>query len=72
MRGAEPGEGTAAAQAVWWPPTKIGGRYLAPYLYERDWAALRGCAPEGFADLEVPLEADATRAGRLEGSRTRR
>ena len=47
----------AAAQPLWWPPTKIAGRYLAPYVYEREPAAEPGPAPEGFVDLEVPLEA---------------
>jgi sulfide:quinone oxidoreductase len=27
------GEGTAAARALWWPPTKIAARRLAPYLF---------------------------------------
>ncbi len=31
------GEGTAVRSALWWPPTKIAGRYLSPYL-----AALHG------------------------------
>jgi hypothetical protein len=54
-----------AAQPLWWPPTKIAGRYLAPYLYEREPAAAPGPAPEGFVDLEVPLETtDATLVGR--------
>ena len=26
------GEGSTAAHALWWPPSKVGGRYLAPYL----------------------------------------
>jgi sulfide:quinone oxidoreductase len=26
------GEGDVAANALWWPPTKIAGRYLGPYL----------------------------------------
>jgi sulfide:quinone oxidoreductase len=47
----------AAARPLWWPPTKIAGRYLAPYLYAREPAAVPGPAPEGFVDLEVPLEA---------------
>jgi sulfide:quinone oxidoreductase len=41
---------------LWWPPTKIAGRYLAPYVYEREPAAKPGPAPEGFVDLEVPLD----------------
>jgi sulfide:quinone oxidoreductase len=56
-------EGAAAARPLWWPPTKIAGRYLAPYLYEREAAAVPGPAPEGFADLEVPL--DTTEAAAL-------
>ena len=30
------GEGQAAAHSLWWPPVKIAGRYLAPYLGARD------------------------------------
>jgi sulfide:quinone oxidoreductase len=26
------GKGDAAAHALWWPPSKIAGRYLSPYL----------------------------------------
>jgi sulfide:quinone oxidoreductase len=28
----EDGEGEAKRHALWWPPTKVAGRYLAPYL----------------------------------------
>jgi sulfide:quinone oxidoreductase len=31
-RPAAPGASSAAGQALWWPPAKIAGRYLAPYL----------------------------------------
>jgi sulfide:quinone oxidoreductase len=56
---------TVAARPLWWPPTKIAGRYLAPYLYEREPAAAPGPAPEGFVDLVVPLETiDAAPVGR--------
>jgi sulfide:quinone oxidoreductase len=51
------GDDAVAAQPLWWPPTKIAGRYLAPYVYEREPAAEPGPAPAGFVDLEVPLEA---------------
>jgi sulfide:quinone oxidoreductase len=30
--GAAPANGEVAANALWWPPTKIAGRYLGPYL----------------------------------------
>jgi sulfide:quinone oxidoreductase len=54
-----------AARPLWWPPTKIAGRYLAPYLYEWEPAAAPGPAPEGFVDLVVPLETiDAAPVGR--------
>jgi sulfide:quinone oxidoreductase len=50
-----------AAEPLWWPPTKIAGRYLARYLYGREPSAAPGPAPDGFVDLEVPLETiDAT------------
>ena len=29
-------EGEAERHALWWPPTKVAGRYLAPYLARRD------------------------------------
>jgi hypothetical protein len=28
------GEGDVAERSLWWPPGKIAGRYLSPYLYE--------------------------------------
>jgi len=30
------GEGEVAGYALWWPPTKIAGRYLPAYLFGRD------------------------------------
>jgi sulfide:quinone oxidoreductase len=42
---------------LWWPPTKVAGRYLAPYLFGRgdeDWF---GPHPDGFTDIEIPLTA---------------
>ena len=30
------GEGDDARRALWWPPTKVAGRYLAPYLQTLD------------------------------------
>ena len=29
-------ESAAAGRGLWWPPTKIAGRWLAPYLLGRD------------------------------------
>jgi sulfide:quinone oxidoreductase len=55
--GAHNGESSASSQALWWPPTKIAGEYLAPYLLERDKAEAEAIArqPEGFAEVEIPL-----------------
>jgi sulfide:quinone oxidoreductase len=72
MRGpGDTGEGAVARHALFWPPTKIAGRYLAPYLAARDEAEMLGRAPEpaGHAvqldlEREVPAAADALRAAR--------
>ena len=60
LRGPASGAPTAAhasTRALWWPPTKIATRYLAPYLMGRDDAAyLRSQPPEGHAverDVEL-------------------
>ena len=47
------GDGELAAHALWWPPSKIAGRWLSPYLAERDEAAAAE-APHG-TPLEVRL-----------------
>ena len=47
MRGPDDsGEGEAARHALFWPPTKIAGRYLSPYLAARDEAEALGRTPE--------------------------
>jgi sulfide:quinone oxidoreductase len=49
------GDGTTTVKALWWPPTKIAGLYLAPYLHERTgWAERKPCA--GFSEVAVGLE----------------
>ena len=52
------GEEAASVQPLWWPPTKIAGRRLAPYLYERDEAEATAAArpPAGFTEVEVALD----------------
>jgi sulfide:quinone oxidoreductase len=42
---------------LWWPPTKIAGRYLAPYLLGRSEVLGFGRPEEGFVDVDVPLTA---------------
>jgi hypothetical protein len=54
----EQDEGTAERHALFWPPTKIAGRYLSPYLAALDEA------PQGGADAQPsgePVELDLER-----------
>jgi sulfide:quinone oxidoreductase len=55
------GDGDVAGHALWWPPSKIAGRWLAPYLAERD-AGSAGEPPRGRA-LEVRLAHSQAPAG---------
>ena len=51
--------GYSDEQPLWWPPTKMAGRYLAPYLYQRDappLPALGREAPHVAVDTEVALQ----------------
>jgi len=40
---------------LWWPPTKVAGRYLPPYLLERGDGEGFGGPPMGFVDVDIPL-----------------
>ena len=55
LSGADPDLG--AWYPLWWPPTKIAGHYLAPYLFERDEGQGVGAPPAGFVDIDIPLTA---------------
>jgi sulfide:quinone oxidoreductase len=66
------GEGAAVRRALWWPPTKIAGRYLSPYLAARQGpeALGEGAQPEGeLVELDLardlPAAADALRQASL-------
>ena len=49
------GDGTTAVKALWWPPTKVAGLYLAPYLHAH--TGLAEPKPRaGFSEVEVALE----------------
>ena len=55
------GEGQAAAHSLWWPPVKIAGRYLAPYLGARDPELAIGAPSHratGAVDVEVEVGPD--------------
>jgi sulfide:quinone oxidoreductase len=49
------GDGAVAPTSLWWPPTKVAGLYLAPYLFERDHAGDVESPPAGFSDVSVPV-----------------
>lgn len=56
-RDPEDGEGRTQSEPLWWPPTKVAGRYLGP------WLAARGDRsgdppPSASVEVEVPLPAD--------------
>jgi len=42
---------------LWWPPTKVAGRYLGPYLSEHGDEEGFGAPPIGFIDVDLPLAA---------------
>src|SRR3954468_21989281 len=52
------GEGTVADHALWWPPGKVAGRRLAPYLAGREGAT--GDLPAAPADAGVEVQVDLT------------
>ena len=54
--GADP-EVPGAWYPLWWPPTKVAGRYLAPYLFDRGSDGGFGGPPVGFIDVDIPLSA---------------
>jgi sulfide:quinone oxidoreductase len=54
-------DSTISREALWWPPDKISGRYLAPYLSSQVGEAL-DVMPQGehVIPIEIPLEPVAT------------
>jgi sulfide:quinone oxidoreductase len=53
------GEGEATTHALWWPPSKINGRYLAPWLAARDDAAVAAQLPRsGSLAVQTDLHRD--------------
>lgn len=48
------GEGEASLDTLWWPPHKISGRYLAPWLYNEEGPG-ELTPPEHALDVEVAL-----------------
>ncbi len=52
------GHGEASAHALWWPPSKVNGRYLAPWLAARDEEAVADHLPQSGG---LPVQADLHR-----------
>jgi sulfide:quinone oxidoreductase len=48
-------DGTLSQLPLWWPPTKVAGRHLAPYLASHDPAAVLADAPNGFVTVDVAV-----------------
>jgi len=72
------GEEAAVRHALWWPPTKIAGRYLSPYLAALDGAQAvdeaqrpRGEPVELDLERDLPAVADALRQASLRGDTER-
>jgi sulfide:quinone oxidoreductase len=55
------GAGIASAEPLWWPPAKIVGRYLAPFLAQMTGTAV-AAEPEPGTAVPVEVELDATDA----------
>lgn len=59
-----PGEDAMVAEhALWWPPSKIAGRHLAPYLATLATAELASAAPPARKPTSVEVEIDPSRLG---------
>jgi sulfide:quinone oxidoreductase len=52
------GEGEAATHTLWWPPSKVNGRYLSPWLAARDEEVVAGHLPQSGG---VPVQTDLHR-----------
>lgn len=72
------GDEAASRHALWWPPTKIAGRYLSPYLAALDGTQAvdeaprpRGEPVELDLERDLPSVADALRQASLRGDADR-
>jgi sulfide:quinone oxidoreductase len=59
------GEGDTAAHALWWPPSKIAGRYLSPYLFGREEDEILNAVPGAHREVAMAhgLQGGDLRAG---------
>lgn len=56
--------GRQADAPLWWPPTKVSGRYLTPWLYGQDPTALPPEPTTGTEAVEAEMPTDPTAARR--------
>jgi sulfide:quinone oxidoreductase len=49
------GDGMSSLDCLWWPPYKVSGRYLTPWLYHEEEALMDAEPPEGALDVDVAL-----------------
>jgi sulfide:quinone oxidoreductase len=59
LRHEEDGPSTVDTQPLWWPPGKIVGRYLSPFLAEHLGLAAEGAAPADALPIEVAVDRPA-------------
>jgi sulfide:quinone oxidoreductase len=59
IRHEEGGPSLVDTQPLWWPPGKIVGRYLSPFLAERLGLAMSGAPPAGALPVEVAVDRPA-------------
>ena len=52
------GESQASEQPLWWPPTKVSGKYLSPWLAAHDPSVPAGPPPDPGIEVEVPVPLD--------------
>ena len=52
------GEGQSSLDVLWWPPYKVSGRFLTPWLYHADEDAIHAEPSEGAVDVEVTFPSE--------------
>jgi hypothetical protein len=52
------GEGRVSTEMLWWPPTKVVGHYLAPWLAREAGIAAGPHAADDAVHVEVPIADD--------------
>jgi sulfide:quinone oxidoreductase len=52
------GEGQSSLDVLWWPPYKVSGRYLTPWLYHADEDLIQAGPSEGAVDVDVAFPSE--------------